>query len=141
MNSTKGEHMLEVNLPRLKESLLELADIGFNPDDKGIYRSGFSDADMAARRWLMELAEKDGFSSEMDGAGNVWLGLGELNGPAVIIGSHLDSVPAGGMFDGSLGVMTGLEILRVIAEENVSLQCPLRVVATAEEEGRFGGMF
>lgn len=133
--------MLEVNLPRLKESLLELAEIGFNPTDKGIYRSGFSDADMAGRRWLMQVAEKDGFSTEMDGAGNVWLGLGELTKPAVIIGSHLDSVPAGGMFDGSLGVMAGLEVLRVVAEENISLQYPLRVLATAEEEGRFGGMF
>ncbi|MCC5856187.1 MAG: Zn-dependent hydrolase [Idiomarina sp.] len=133
--------MVSINLPRLKESLLELAKIGFNPEDKGIYRSGFTDADMEARRWLMELAKQDGFEASMDGAGNVWLGLGELTQPAVVIGSHLDSVPAGGVFDGSLGVMAGLEVLRTVKENKLELTHPLRVLGTSEEEGRFGGMF
>lgn len=132
---------ININLPRLKASLLELSNIGFNPNDKGIYRSGFTDADMEARRWLMAQAEQDGFLAEMDGAGNVWLGLGELTEPAVVVGSHLDSVPAGGIFDGSLGVMAGLEILRTVKENKLELSHPLRVLGTAEEEGRFGGMF
>jgi len=55
-------------------------------------------------------------------------------------GSHLDSVPAGGMFDGALGALAGLECLRVIAESGLSPQFALEVVGTAEEEGRFGGM-
>jgi len=130
-----------INAERLKQSLLELSEIGFNPEDHGVYRPGFSDADMEARRWLMKKAEEDDFHTEMDGAGNVWIGMGELDKPAVIIGSHLDSVPAGGIFDGTLGVMAGLEVLRTVKENNLKLSHPLRVVATAEEEGRFGGMF
>jgi len=133
--------MPEINLPRLKESLLALSNIGFNATDKGIYRSGFTDADMEARRWLMDIARADGFSAEMDGAGNVWLGYGDMEESAVVMGSHLDSVPAGGIFDGSLGVMAGLEVMRTIREQQIELKHPLRVLGTAEEEGRFGGMF
>ncbi|CUS47869.1 MAG: N-carbamoyl-L-amino-acid hydrolase [Idiomarinaceae bacterium HL-53] len=133
--------MPNINLSRLKESLLALSNIGFNPTDKGIYRSGFTDADMEARRWLMDIARDDGFSAEMDGAGNVWLGYGEMEESEVVIGSHLDSVPAGGIFDGSLGVMAGLEVMRTVREHDIELKHPLRVLGTAEEEGRFGGMF
>lgn len=133
--------MPNINLPRLKESLLELSKIGFNPEDKGIYRSGFTDADMEARRWLIDVAQKDGFSADMDGACNVWLGYGDMDTSAVVMGSHLDSVPAGGMFDGSLGVMAGLEVMRTVRENEVELAHPLKVLGTSEEEGRFGGMF
>ncbi|RTE86759.1 MULTISPECIES: Zn-dependent hydrolase [Gammaproteobacteria] len=136
--------MPNINLPRLKESLMELSRIGFNPDDKGIYRSGFTDADMEARRWLIDLAKNDGFSADMDGAGNVWLGYDtgkHEEDSAVVMGSHLDSVPAGGMFDGSLGVMAGLEVMRTVRDHELNLQHPLKVLGTAEEEGRFGGMF
>lgn len=133
--------MPDINLERLKTTLLELANIGFNTDDHGVYRSGFTDADMQARYWLRDLARDEGFISDMDGAGNVWFGLGELDQPAVVIGSHLDTVPAGGIFDGALGVISGLEVLRRIQEDKLTFKRPIRVVATAEEEGRFGGMF
>lgn len=103
---------MEINIDRLRETLLELSRFGFNEDDKGIYRIGFSEADMAARRWLMEILEHEGFAPRMDGAGNVYGRYGAAHGPSVTLGSHLDSVPAGGMFDGALGVMAGLEILR-----------------------------
>lgn len=135
------EATFNIDLARLKKTLLDLSNIGFNQDDHGVYRSGFSDADMQARYWLRDLARDEGFISDMDGGGNVWFGLGELDKPAVVIGSHLDTVPAGGIFDGALGVITGLEILRCIKEHDIPLQSPIRVVATAEEEGRFGGMF
>ncbi|RUO27048.1 Zn-dependent hydrolase [Aliidiomarina minuta] len=133
--------MYNIDLPRLKSTLLELSQIGFNEEDHGMYRQGFTDDDMKARHWLLDMARKEGFIADMDGAGNVWFGLGELDKPAVIIGSHLDTVPAGGIFDGALGVIAGLEVLRVIKDNNIQLDFPLRVVGTAEEEGRFGGMF
>lgn len=76
----------------------------------------------------------------MDGAGNVCARLGDADKPAVVIGSHLDSVPAGGMFDGTLGVIAGLECVRVIKEQNITLKHPIEIIATSEEEGRFGGM-
>lgn len=132
---------MEINLDRLKDTLLELSRFGFNEDDKGIYRMGFSEADLAARRWLMETLEGEGFDARMDGAGNVYGRYGPADKPSVTVGSHLDSVPAGGMFDGALGVMAALEILRCCKDRDVALEWPLELVATSEEEGRYGGMF
>lgn len=131
---------MRVNLERVKETLLQLSRFGFNEDDKGIYRLGFSEADWAARQWLIGLLEEEGFNPRMDGAGNVFGHYGPDNAPTVTVGSHLDSVPAGGIFDGSLGVVGGLEILRQCKEHDVTLSRPIELVATSEEEGRFGGM-
>lgn len=133
--------MLSINSERLKDSIRELSKIGFNEADHGVYRWGFTDADMEARRWLLQRAESLGFAAHMDGAGNVFFGIGDYHKtPAVLTGSHLDTVPAGGIFDGALGVMAGLEVLTTLKEQEVSLKHPVWVVATAEEEGRFGGM-
>lgn len=131
---------MQVNLERLKGTLLELSRFGFNEEDKGIYRPGFSEADMAARRWLMTLLEREGFAARMDGAGNVYGRLGDSGRAPVTIGSHLDTVPAGGMFDGALGVVAALEVLRVCRESDADLACPIELLATSEEEGRYGGM-
>lgn len=131
---------MRVNLDRIKETLLRLSEIGFNEVDKGVYRLGFSEADWTARQWLVDLLDVEGFSPRMDGAGNVFGLYGPSGAPTVTIGSHLDSVPAGGIFDGSLGVVAALEILRLCKEHDVALRFPVELVATSEEEGRFGGM-
>lgn len=131
---------MQINIDRLKSTLLDLSRIGFNEDDKGIYRTSFSEADMASRRWLMQTLETEGFKTEMDGAGNVYGRLGTTGKPTITLGSHLDTVPAGGMFDGALGVVAALEVLRRVKESNLELEWPLELVATSEEEGRFGGM-
>ncbi|RXF02105.1 Zn-dependent hydrolase [Pseudoalteromonas sp. PS5] len=134
---------MKVNLERLKSMLFALAEFGYNHEDKGIYRQGFSDEDFAARKWLMSCAQQEGFISRMDGAGNVIIEMTSpeiATKPAVIIGSHLDSVPAGGMFDGTLGVVAGFECLRVLKEQEVALTHPVWVIGTSEEEGRFSGM-
>lgn len=131
---------MQVNLERLKETLIELSRIGFNEEDKGIYRVGFSEADMAARRWLMDLLDREGFQPHMDGAGNVYGRYGAADRPTVTVGSHLDTVPAGGMFDGALGVIAALEILRLCKENGTELHWPIELLATSEEEGRYGGM-
>ncbi|MBL75237.1 MAG: Zn-dependent hydrolase [Idiomarinaceae bacterium] len=132
---------MNINAERLKSTLRELSQIGYNESDHGVYRWGFTDADMEARRWFLDLAEQEGFKCHMDGAGNVFAGIGDYHEtPAVLTGSHLDTVPAGGMFDGALGVLAGLEVLRTLKENDVKLKHPVWVVGTAEEEGRFGGM-
>lgn len=131
---------MQINIDRLKSTLLELSRIGFNEDDKGIYRTSFSEADMASRRWLMQTLESEGFHGEMDGAGNVYGRLATDGKPTITLGSHLDTVPAGGMFDGALGVVAALEVLRRVKESNLELDWPIELVATSEEEGRFGGM-
>jgi beta-ureidopropionase / N-carbamoyl-L-amino-acid hydrolase len=132
---------LSVQLSRLQNDLLELSHIGYDPDSKGVFRLGFSEADMEGRRWLIKKFEDEGFSAHMDQAGNI---IGKMNaaqtGPVVAMGSHIDSVPAGGMFDGTLGVLAGLECMRVIRDAGLECEYPLEVYAFAEEEGRFGGM-
>lgn len=129
-----------VSLDRIKNTLIELSHIGYNEDDKGIYRIGFTAADMRARRWLMNLLEQEGFEPRMDGAGNVFGSYGPADRPSVTLGSHLDTVPAGGMFDGALGVVAALEVLRVCKEREIALRLPIEMVGTSEEEGRYGGM-
>ena len=131
---------MQVNCERLKANLIELSKIGYNEDDRGIYRPGYSDADMESRRWLQDKAKAAGYDTYMDGAGNVFFGRGELDKPAVLMGSHIDSVPAGGIFDGSLGVLAALEVMQTLDENQVVTETPVWGVATAEEEGRFGGM-
>lgn len=133
---------MHIQLKRLQDDLQELAQIGFNPDTKGVDRVGFSDADMKAKAWLMDKIKSEGFDVRMDGATNVIARIdANASEPAVAIGSHIDSVPSGGMFDGTLGVLAGLECLRVFKENNVQTHYPLELISFAEEEGRFGGMF
>jgi len=103
----------------------------------------FSEADMEGRRWLMERMRAAGLETAMDGAGNV---VGRLPGknpdaPAVVIGSHTDTVPRAGYLDGALGVLTGLEAARAVQDAGLQLERPLEVISFADEEGRFGGMF
>ncbi len=129
-----------INLERVKQDIYTLGRFGYNAEDQGIYRQGFSEEDMKARYWLMQQMEELELQVYMDGAGNVVGRLGGAEQKALLIGSHLDSVPAGGMFDGVLGVVAGLECIRVIKENNIKLRHALEVVATSEEEGRFGGM-
>ena len=131
---------LEINLERIQKDIYSLGRIGYNPEDRGIYRQGFTPADMQARQWLQQAFTEIGVDSRMDGAGNVIGRYGSPDDKALIIGSHLDSVPCGGIFDGVLGVVAGLEVMRVFKENKVPLNYALEVIATSEEEGRFGGM-
>jgi N-carbamoyl-L-amino-acid hydrolase len=141
MAAQPGSNRLAINLDRLKGDLEELSRIGYDGSNGGIHRISFSDADMQARRWLMDRFVSIGLDARMDGAANV-IGRWEIGeGPAVMVGSHLDSVPSGGMFDGALGVVAGLECVRTLKEEQVLSAHPIEVIATSEEEGRFGGMF
>lgn len=131
----------KVNLERIEKDLYEIRQFGFNENDKGIYRPGLTDADMEARKWLMARFEENGLKTRMDGAANVIGRMGPPGKPAIAIGSHADTVPSGGMFDGALGIIAGLECIRVINEKKIELEHPVEVIVTSEEEGRFGGMF
>jgi len=131
-----------VKLPRLKHDILDLAKIGRNKEDRGIYRMAFTEADMEGKYWLMRRLDDAGILHRMDGAGNVLGKVGpESDEPAILIGSHTDTVPRAGMLDGALGVLCGLECLRRIKEEGIELKRPVELVSFSDEEGRFGGMF
>lgn len=131
--------MVRVKLSRLKLDLDELGAIG-RTSDGGVSRPSWSDADMAARRWLLERITAAGMEARVDTAGNIF-GRWQSGSPVVLVGSHIDSVPNGGIFDGALGVLAGLECLRRIKEEGIRLRYPLELVAFTDEEGAFGGFF
>lgn len=128
---------MEVNAARLREDLERLGEFGREPGG-GISRPAFSPADIAARRWFAARAAEAGLPVTTDAVQNVIVG-GPPDQPAVWAGSHLDSVPNGGMFDGALGTIAALECLRRINEEEVPLARPVRAVAFADEEGAFHG--
>ncbi len=131
-----------VDIERLKTNLLELAEIGKNADDRGIYRMAFTEADMEGKRWFENKLREADIPVRRDGAANVW---GRLEGEdpeaaPIVVGSHLDTVPCAGSLDGSLGVLVAMEALQVIREQGVRHRRPLECVAFSDEEGRFGGM-
>lgn len=130
---------MRINFPRLKQDLEALGTIGRTPEG-GVSRPSWSDADMQARGWLMDRITAAGMEARVDAAGNIF-GRWQPGSPAVLVGSHIDSVPNGGIFDGALGVLAGLECLRRIKEEGIRLHHPLELVAFTDEEGAFGGFF
>jgi len=115
-----------------------LAPIGQTPD--GYQRSSWSEADLACREWFAEEAADRGLTVETDGNGNLWAWHGDpAAGNAIVTGSHLDSVPGGGGYDGPLGIVSGFLALDLLAERGCLLRRPVGVVAFTEEEGsRFG---
>ncbi|MEZ5584985.1 MAG: Zn-dependent hydrolase [Candidatus Competibacteraceae bacterium] len=128
------------NINRLRKLLDGINAFGHNAATGGHNRMSFSKADMAARRWLAQEMKADGLTVHSDSAGNVFGRYGPQQGPCVMVGSHLDTVPEGGAFDGALGVAVGLECVRAMRDAGVQPAIAIEVVATSEEEGRFGGM-
>ncbi|MDH5546474.1 MAG: Zn-dependent hydrolase [Gammaproteobacteria bacterium] len=134
--------MHKINFSRLQKDIEELASIGRSDDDKGLYRMAFSDGDMAGRAWLKAKILAAGLDFYQDGAANLHARYNwNEDTPSVITGSHIDTIPGAGHLDGALGVVTGLECLRTLKENNIALKYPLECIAFSDEEGRFGGMF
>lgn len=129
-----------IDLSRLQALLAGVNSFGRNPRTGGFNRIGFSAADMAVRDWFADAMAADGLAVRRDGAANVFGRFGLADGPAIITGSHLDTVPEGGAFDGALGACVALECVRAMKDAGLSPRTAIEIVATAEEEGRFGGM-
>jgi N-carbamoyl-L-amino-acid hydrolase len=105
----------------------------------GYSRHGFDRAERELREWFVAEAERRGLSVRGDRNGNLWAWWGEPGSGAVVTGSHLDSVPGGGAFDGPLGVVSALSAVDMLRERDFTPVKPLAVVVFAEEEGgRFG---
>ena len=130
---------IKINFERLKKDIESLSQIGRDPQG-GISRPSFSKADLKARDWLKERIETSGLALGQDGAGNIF-GRIEGEGKTIMAGSHIDTVINGGMFDGSIGVLSALECLRRIKEETVPHSKPLEVAAFTDEEGNLTGDF
>ncbi|NUP81347.1 MAG: allantoate amidohydrolase [Nonomuraea sp.] len=118
----------------------ELLPIGRHADSQGYRRYAWTGADAECRAWFKEQAEGRGLAYEVDRNGNQWAWLGDPDaGDAVVTGSHLDSVPDGGAFDGPLGVVSSFAALDELRARGVRFARPLALVNFGDEEGaRFG---
>ncbi len=131
---------ISIDSDRLRALLDGVNAFGRDAETGGFNRIGYSDADMDARRWVAEEMRQDGLSVRTDAVANVFGRYGPEDGACVMIGSHLDTVPNGGAFDGALGACVALECVRAMRDAGWAPERAVVVVATAEEEGRFGGM-
>ncbi|GAA3436195.1 allantoate amidohydrolase [Kutzneria kofuensis] len=119
--------------------LAAIADVGADRTRGGYSRHGFDRVELELREWFTAEASKRGLAVETDRNGNIWAWWGNPGPDAVITGSHLDSVPGGGAFDGPLGVVSSLAAVDVLRAKGFTPRRPLAVVVFVEEEGgRFG---
>ncbi|MGW0178683.1 allantoate amidohydrolase [Nocardia sp. NPDC003345] len=122
----------------------EIADIGRSPDTGGYRRYAWNDADLTLREWFTGCAAARGMTVEADRNGNLWawwLPPGWTGDPvdAFVTGSHLDSVPDGGAFDGPLGIVSAFAAVDELRARGIVPRRPVAVVAFSDEEGaRFG---
>ncbi len=128
--------MLTINAQRLLDDLADLSRIGETPEG-GVNRPAFSPANQEARAWFQAQAEAAGLHFRRDGAGNLSAALPSATPSArtLLCGSHLDSVPHGGRFDGALGVLAALEALRTVKEAGLALPVHLEAISFTDEEG------
>jgi N-carbamoyl-L-amino-acid hydrolase len=131
----------EVNAARLMQQLLErLAEFGKNPEG-GVSRVAYSDADRQGREYVTGLLRDAQLEVTVDAAGNI---LGRRAGkdpklPAIAFGSHIDSVPKGGNYDGPVGSLGAIEVARTLAERRIVTRHPLLVTIWSNEEGGLYG--
>jgi N-carbamoyl-L-amino-acid hydrolase len=117
----------------------ELEPLGRDPGTGGYRRYSWTEADASCRAWFVSQAEKLGLTLEADNNGNLWAWWGERRANAIVTGSHLDSVPDGGAYDGALGVVSALAAVEMLKDKNFHPERGLVLVVLTEEEGaRFG---
>jgi len=132
---------LTINSQRLKADFEALSQIGATPRG-GVNRPALSPDHLEARTWLQNRIEEAGLEFRIDGAGNhsAYLGCATPDSQALLIGSHLDSVPNGGRYDGALGVLAALEALRRVRENGLKLALNLEAIDFTDEEGTLLGL-
>lgn len=130
---------VEIDTERLWSSLEELGDIGEQPNGSMMRITG-SDADKHARDRVVEWFEAADLEVSVDAVGNIYgRRSGTYDTAPVLSGSHLDTVPNGGKFDGTTGVLTAIEVIRAWNDAGIETERPIEVVVFTEEEGtRFG---
>ena len=125
---------------RVQQHLTELARFGANPEG-GVSMIAYSDADIAGRGYVKSLMEAAGLDVRIDAAGNL---IGRREGtdrklPTIVVGSHTDSVPHGGIYDGDVGVIGGTEVAQQLRDSHVRLRHALEIVDFTDEEGGLVG--
>lgn len=134
---------VKIEEQRIDSRLRQLGEIG-RTSEKGVTRLALTNEDMLAQSMVASWMKEAGMHVRQDCFGNL-IGRKEGNNPhapAVMLGSHIDSVPNGGRFDGTVGVIGGIEVVQVLSENNVQHEHPIEVVAFCDEEGvRFSDGF
>ncbi|MCH7713677.1 MAG: Zn-dependent hydrolase [Chloroflexi bacterium] len=125
----------KINALRLNHSLEDLGRIGHT--DQGMQRVAFSAFDVEGRAHTMDLMRRVGLEVTIDPAGNI---IGRRDGSepglaAIALGSHIDTVPSGGKYDGALGVMGAIECLQTLQDQRITTRHPLEVLVFTNEEG------
>jgi N-carbamoyl-L-amino-acid hydrolase len=126
----------KVNKQRIVSRIEELAKYGRDANGHG-YRVAFTKGDIDGRAWFMDLMKKAGLEPTIDTAGNL-IGKRKGKNPAlkpIAFGSHIDMVPDGGNYDGTLGSLAALEVIEILNENKVTTNHPLEVIIFANEEG------
>lgn len=125
----------DISLARLKQALCALGRIGAR-EDGGVCRLALTDADKLGRDWLVSQMKVLGLSVHVDAIGNIWgIRKGRRDGAPVMMGSHIDSVATGGLYDGALGVLAGLEVIATLNDAGLETELPVAVAAFTNEEG------
>ena len=131
-----GESLPRADASRLEQRIHELGRFGANPEG-GVSRVAFSEADIAGRAYLQSLMQGAGLEVRVDTAGNI---IGRRPGtdptlPAIMTGSHADSVPKGGNYDGDVGVLGAIEVAELLRAGGIATRHPLEFVVFTDEEG------
>jgi N-carbamoyl-L-amino-acid hydrolase len=124
---------LKIDPDRFLKTFDLFSSIGWD-SEKGMQRLSLDENDVRARRLLVEMLGSLGASIKYDEAGNIIAEIGEGR-DTIAIGSHLDAVPGGGKYDGALGVVAGLEVLRIVRESGIRLKHKLALIDFTNEEG------
>ncbi|MCI0844659.1 MAG: M20 family metallo-hydrolase [Chloroflexi bacterium] len=124
-----------INETRINQTIQELGKLGDSPE--GMLRVAYSPEDIAGRDYAVKLMQEAGLETRIDTAGNI---IGRRSGsddglPAIAMGSHTDTVPKGGKYDGALGVMAAIEVIRTLEEQGHRTRHPLEVINFTNEEG------
>ena len=135
-----AQTVLRVDAARLRQELEALSVFGRPPGGSfadGVSRTAYSDADVAGRAYVMDLMREVGLAPRVDPAGNIYARRAgrDASLPPILFGSHIDSVPEGGNFDGDLGVLASIEVIRAIGAAGLVTRHPLEVAVWAHEEG------
>ncbi|MDY7540598.1 Zn-dependent hydrolase [Undibacterium sp. RTI2.1] len=127
---------VRINGDRLWKSLMELAQIGATPKG-GVKRLALTDLDKQGRDLVTGWAKQAGMSVTIDKIGNVFMRRDGTNNslPPIVSGSHIDTQPTGGKFDGNYGVLAALEVVRTLNDNNIKTEAPIEVAFWTNEEG------
>lgn len=133
---TFAQVTLRGNPKRMEDRILSLSQFGTNPQG-GVSRVAYSEADLQGRKYLMGLMQNAGLSVVVDAAGNI---IGKRKGqnanlPVIAFGSHIDSVPEGGNYDGDVGSLGAIECVELLNENKITTAHPLEVIIFQNEEG------